>query len=158
MRIPSRTIERASGELWVPPGEVVTGDKRDALFSTGVGACMEIAIYDSVRRIGHMAHVHSTAGSQEEAFLKLRTRLRSYDADPGHLMAWVTGGSSDASVPGQPLRTQAMERLADLGLNPDSNLSVEWNDDESLLLATALDCENGVHAVSSTPVYAVGPS
>jgi chemotaxis receptor (MCP) glutamine deamidase CheD len=65
--------EAINGNLWVPPGHVKTGQETDVLFTSEVGACIEVAIYDPALKIGHMAHIFSTYGSQYESFKKLKT-------------------------------------------------------------------------------------
>ncbi len=153
MRIKSVTAEIPRGGLWVPPGGVRTGTEGSTIFTTGVGACIELAIHDPRSKIGHMAHIFSTRGSQQAAFSQLETVLELHGTDPSQLSGWMTGGSSEACLSRETgLRAEATERLTALGLHPDINLSVEWNDDESMLLAASLECATGTHAVAARPI------
>lgn len=96
-----------------------------------------------------MAHIFSTRGSQQVAFSELESALESHGTDPAQSTAWATGGSSEASMAGSStLRVRAVERMTEIGFHPDTNLSVEWNNDEGALMLAALDCESGLHIVS----------
>ncbi|MEJ0073375.1 MAG: hypothetical protein WDN27_04845 [Candidatus Saccharibacteria bacterium] len=149
MRMSLVTAECPAGDLWIPPGKVLSGSERDILFTTGIGACIELAIHNGERRIGHMAHIFSTRSSQQEVFTELEAALESDGTDPSGLSAWMTGGSSEAAMAERAvLRTRAVEKLAGLGFSPDANLSVEWNDDEGVVMAAALDCASGTHVIS----------
>lgn len=149
MRMSKVTNERPVGNLWVPPDRVRSGGEQDTLITGGIGPCIELAVHDDARKIGHMAHIYSTRGSQQTTFSELQAALELHGTDPKQASAWVIGGSSEASMSGYPaLRMQAIERLAELGFHPGTNLSVEWNDDEGVIMTAALDCASGTHTVS----------
>jgi len=145
-----------TGTVEVLPGKWEIGQASDVLYTRGVGACLGIAVYDTANAIGHMAHVFSTDGSQRAVLGPFIDSINLHAADPASLIGWVAGASSEANVaesrdPDTLLRTQALSRLGSLGLSPE-NLHVDWNDDESLLLAMSLDCASGAYAMLKTSI------
>lgn len=136
------------GSIRVWAGKWEKGSQSDILYTRGIGACIGVAIYDRLTKIGHMAHVFSTDSSQREVLepmIESVIDLRSNE--PSSLKGWVVGGSSEADMASSRLtdpvlRMAAISRLGELGLD-DQSLTVEWNNDESLLVGMSLDCAEG---------------
>lgn len=154
----SEKVESVTGNIWVPPGKVRSGKAGDILFTSGVGACIEVGIFDAEKQLGHMAHIFSTYGSQQSVFSELEQLIHAQTQNSSQLMGWVIGGSSEANMPAfvKPeymLRNRTIANLGALGL-VTNNLSVEWNDSALLLMSASLDCATGEHKVATKPVIA----
>ncbi|MGI9027888.1 MAG: hypothetical protein ACR2FM_03575 [Candidatus Saccharimonadales bacterium] len=138
-----------AGTVRVAAGHWEKGQGSDVLYTREIGACIGVAIYDTAARIGHMAHVYSTEGSQLAVIGGVVDSIRLNSTDSSSLIGWVSGGSSEAKMPDwlDPdvlLRSKAIARLGQLGLDPMmKNLQVDWNNDERLLVGMSLNCATG---------------
>lgn len=147
-----------AGSVRVAAGHWGKGQGSDVLCTRGIGACIGVAIYDTAARIGHMAHVYSTECSQITVIGGMVDSIKLHSTDSSSLTGWITGGSSEANMPDRLdpdilLRSKAIARLGELGLDPDmKNLQVDWNNDEHLLVGMSLNCATGDYVPTKSPI------
>jgi hypothetical protein len=140
----------------VAPGGWKKGTESDVLYTGGIGACIGFAVYDIASKVGHIAHIYSTEGSQVSIMEPLINSVKLHSSDPANLIGWITGASSEARITNflkleWSLRSKAIARLGKLSFGSEQ-LEINWNNDESLLVSMSLDCGSGVYTPAKTSI------
>ena len=130
----------------VPWGEWRQGNESDILYTSGAEECIAVAIYDPVKRLGHMAHILARQQSQDEILPSFTNAiLGSCEGDTERLSICLAGGRLDEDSirlfrAAMNRRSRVVKTFEKIGI-PDP-WYIEW-DEEFLPQNLELDCSTG---------------
>lgn len=136
----------------VPWGEWRQSAAPASLYTTGIEECIAVAVFDPLKRIGHMAHILARKHLQDALLPEfIESVTSSCDGDTNRLSLCIAGGKADEDsiqlFHGAMIRRQAIVSVfREIGVPEPWHIS--WNEDyfpQNLVL----DCSTGDYALTS---------
>ena len=136
----------------VPWGEWRQSSASNTLYTTGIQECIAIAVYDPLKRIGHMAHTLARKHLLDKLLPDfIESVANSCDSETSRLSLCIAGGRADEDsielFHGAIIRRKTVvDAFSLLGVSEPWHL--DW-DEEYLTHNLELDCSNGDFSLTS---------
>jgi chemotaxis receptor (MCP) glutamine deamidase CheD len=118
------------------------GTRLDTLITSGIGPCIGLAVYEPETKRGYLGHADMYSSSN--VFGEMLKNIIEGGSDVNKLRCWLRGGVPILESPKSTtvFRERVIARVLSSGIK-EENISIEWNEDEDVILNMELDCRKG---------------